>query len=835
MLSRAELEGPLSKGVLGGIKFVVSGRGKAAALAKERIAVSGGVVVEKDAQAAYMVAVGGAGAKRAADADKRGVKVVTADWLEAAIDCGVLGGVPDIRDVLHEVAAPSGDDTANAAVPCRLRKLHAADATDDGDEDVALLLNGGPDGKRAAAAVAAASQSVEGKLSARMQRVLGVVSSNSSNGAAAGQKKASEATTAGAKTAASLANETEQFQRMRNKPGKADWDTMFDEAAGPAWEQPSDDAPAAAAKPKTGDASKLSTSPVPVRRVAPAAAPAAAKKQQHVPSVGVSPQCMVPTAKPIVATALPDPAPMFRIAHGNAPGAAAKPEARAAEPRVSAAKAPSVRERLERDKQQRMARDGDRQFNLNEAMAEMNKPRVTAAQRQRPAAATQRQSRHSDPFDNANSATVSAASSRSASSAAGPRSGAVSRCASTHSIASGVSAASTSMGGDFGSSANTSRATSAATTPRPTAATRPTNVVNRAAAQSPVPAAPATGKATKSSKPPLPTVARGRGAPDAGAGAAGPTLLQRCKESSFCRGLDDDFLKGVLAQVVSDGKKTEFKDVSGLAGCKDILYESVILPKLRPDLYTGMRQVCKGLLLFGPPGNGKTMLAKAVANECDTTFFNISASSLTSKWMGESEKMMRALFGVARALAPSTVFVDEIDSVLQKRGSASENESSRRLKTEFLVQMEGAGSDAVDAPVLVMAATNRPQDLDDAVIRRFDKRVLVPQPEHATRLELVRLLLEEQHSPALSAAEWDRFAALTEGYSGSDLKNLCCDIAMAPLRAIPARERLHVQTADLKPPSMADVEACVRKCQPSFRQEQMDQLREWDEKHGSRN
>ena len=212
---------------------------------------------------------------------------------------------------------------------------------------------------------------------------------------------------------------------------------------------------------------------------------------------------------------------------------------------------------------------------------------------------------------------------------------------------------------------------------------------------------------------------------------------------------------------------------------KQALEEMVILPSLRPELFTGLRAPSRGLLLFGPPGNGKTMLARAVAGESAATFFNISASSLTSKYVGEGEKLVRALFAVARELQPAIIFVDEIDSLLCDRREG-EHEASRRLKTEFLCQFDGVTS-SNEERILVMGATNRPAELDEAVLRRFPKRVYVRLPDVSTRVHLLEKLLSRHNSP-LDAAALQRLAHQTQGYSSSDLTALAKDAALGPIR-----------------------------------------------------
>lgn len=173
------------------------------------------------------------------------------------------------------------------------------------------------------------------------------------------------------------------------------------------------------------------------------------------------------------------------------------------------------------------------------------------------------------------------------------------------------------------------------------------------------------------------------------------------------------------------------------------------------------------------------MLAKAVATECKTTFFNISASSIVSKWRGDSEKLVKVLFELARHFAPSTIFLDEIDALISTRGEgSSEHEASRRLKTELLVQMDGLTKSK--ELVFVLAATNLPWQLDGAMLRRLEKRILVPLPEPEAREAMFQSLLKQEDLPVSTLVEG------TDGYSGSDIRIVCKEAAMRPLRRVMA-------------------------------------------------
>ncbi|CAJ1054126.1 spastin-like isoform X2 [Xyrichtys novacula] len=312
--------------------------------------------------------------------------------------------------------------------------------------------------------------------------------------------------------------------------------------------------------------------------------------------------------------------------------------------------------------------------------------------------------------------------------------------------------------------------------------------------------------------------------------ASDPTSTpQKKKEVKNLKNVDRKLAELILNEVVDRGSCVSFKDVAGQDLAKQALQEIVILPALRPELFTGLRAPARGLLLFGPPGNGKTMLAKAVASESNATFFNISAASLTSKYVGEGEKLVRALFSVARELQPSIIFIDEVDSLLCERREG-EHDASRRLKTEFLVQFDGVQSGSDDR-VLVMGATNRPQELDEAVLRRFTKRVYVTPPAEETRLALLKNLLEKHGNP-LNHKELSQLARLTEGYSGSDLTSLAKDASLGPIRELRPEEVRNLEASEVRSICFRDFNQSLKKIKSSVSEKTIELYVSWNREYG---
>lgn len=238
-------------------------------------------------------------------------------------------------------------------------------------------------------------------------------------------------------------------------------------------------------------------------------------------------------------------------------------------------------------------------------------------------------------------------------------------------------------------------------------------------------------------------------------------------------------LKGALSSaIVTEKPNVKWADVAGLEVAKQTLQEAVILPTRFPEMFVGRRTPWKGILLYGPPGTGKSYLAKACATEASGTFFSVSSSDLVSKFMGESERLVRSLFEMARANRPAIIFIDEIDSLCSNR-SDGENDATRRIKTEFLVQMQGVGKE--EGGLLVLGATNTPWDLDPAVRRRFEKRIYISLPEQNARKGLFKINIGDTPNN-LTEDDYDNLARATDSYSGSDIATVVKSALMEPVR-----------------------------------------------------
>eukprot|EP00047_Mylnosiga_fluctuans_P004948 m.237482 g.237482 ORF g.237482 m.237482 type:complete len:538 (-) comp13148_c0_seq1:94-1707(-) len=370
----------------------------------------------------------------------------------------------------------------------------------------------------------------------------------------------------------------------------------------------------------------------------------------------------------------------------------------------------------------------------------------------------------------------------------------------------------------------------------------------------PAPRAPVVSKApVKASAPAAkPTVAASRGAPAAGAGArkpadpkAGAKKGDKAAEDDKKEppkfdpeGYDKELVAALERDIVNKNPNVHWGDIAGCDEAKRLLNEAVVLPMLIPDYFTGIRRPWKGVMMMGPPGTGKTLLAKAVATECNTTFFNVTSATLTAKYRGESEKLVKLLFEMARFYAPSTIFIDEVDSLCSRRGGDSEHEASRRVKSELLVQMDGVDGALGDSSkiVMVLAATNFPWEIDEAMRRRLEKRIYIPLPNEEGRMSLLNINLKAV--PLAADVDLKEIAKRMDGYSGADITNVCRDASMMAMRrAIQGKSMEEIRSMGKDklnlPTSMGDFIDALTKVNRTVSKDDIEKYEKWMQEFGS--
>jgi transitional endoplasmic reticulum ATPase len=271
----------------------------------------------------------------------------------------------------------------------------------------------------------------------------------------------------------------------------------------------------------------------------------------------------------------------------------------------------------------------------------------------------------------------------------------------------------------------------------------------------------------------------------------------------------EDALKDVqpsaLREVYVERPKVKWTDIGGLSAVKEELKEAIEWPLKHADLFAEADIVPpKGLLLFGPPGTGKTMIAKAVATNSDANFISIKGPELVSKWVGESEKGIREVFRKARQASPCVIFFDELDSIAPRRSSTGSNDShvGERMVSQLLTEMDGL-EDLIG--VIVIGATNRPDIIDEALLRpgRFDRLLDIPLPDEDSIKQILKIHMSKK--PVDNSVDIDKLVELLKGYSGADIASLVNAAAMSAIKDYIAHSR--EQKNDLKEHIQADVRA----------------------------
>ncbi|KAL3177270.1 hypothetical protein MRX96_009956 [Rhipicephalus microplus] len=301
------------------------------------------------------------------------------------------------------------------------------------------------------------------------------------------------------------------------------------------------------------------------------------------------------------------------------------------------------------------------------------------------------------------------------------------------------------------------------------------------------------------------------------------------KRTPTLKGVDSRLAQVILNDIVYGGPEVLFSDIAGQELAKQVLTETVVLPVDQPQLFTGLRAPPKGVLLFGPPGSGKAMLAKAVAHASRSTLLHVRAPSLISKGVAEGEQLVHVLFSVARAVQPSIIFVDEVHCLLSERKN-SEHEAVWRLRKMFFAEFDGLDPEG-DERIFVIVATDRPQALEDAALRRFTKRLYVKLPDEHARLVLIQQLLKNQNS-RLPIEKLKYLAKVTSGYSVGDLAALAKDAALGSIRELTREQQQRIEPEKMRPINLEDFMQPLEKIHCSVSPDSLDLYEKWNQEFG---